>query len=152
MKCRELKKLIMEVVKEEISALPVVVRERKAEYHECPHCKKEIYEKHTYHENGVDHHSDCGGAIKWPEPDWSQVVDWLKPKHIKEAEADNHWKNWVASMVSTVEEEPDFVMGDGGRAYDLIKTNFRADAPSREMFNKACAEALRILKTKGTIH
>lgn len=142
----------MEVVQEEMKeqVLPVVVRERKAEYWECPHCKKEIYEKHTYHENGVDHHRDCGGAIKWPEPDWSQVADWLKPAHIRES--DDNWKQWVQGMVQNVQEEEEFVSGDTGRAYDLLKTNFRADAPSREMFEKACKEALTILIKSKVIH
>jgi len=152
MKIYKLKDLIVESVSEMnpsyMELKDVIVRERKIKYHECPHCNKEIYEKHTYIEGDflgehTTHHSDCGGAIKYPEPDWSKVADWLKPSHIKES--DENWKLWVNSMVQNVEEEYDFVGGDIGRAYDLLKTNFRAEAPSREMFDKACKEALTVL-------
>lgn len=64
---------------------------------------------------------------------------------------DQNWINWVNSMVQNVEEESDFVSGDIGRAYDLLKTNFRADSPSRDMFNQACKEALTILKQQKKI-
>lgn len=48
--------------------LPVVIRQRAENYQECPHCKQEIYEKHVFYENDIAHHSDCGGAIKFPPP------------------------------------------------------------------------------------
>jgi len=42
--------------------------------HVCPHCKAEIYEKHTYMEGEIERHSECKGAIKWPPTDWSKVA------------------------------------------------------------------------------
>lgn len=53
--------------------LPVIVDSRPVEYWRCPHCKQEIYEKHTYHEDGVDYHSDCKNPIKFPPTDWSKI-------------------------------------------------------------------------------
>jgi len=35
-------------------------------YNVCPHCQQEIFEKHSYQENGVDFHSDCHNPIEWP--------------------------------------------------------------------------------------
>lgn len=59
--------------------LPVIVDSRPVEFHRCPHCQQEIYEKHIYEENGVDYHSDCKGAIKLPPTDWSKVSpEWRK--------------------------------------------------------------------------
>lgn len=58
---------------------PVVVKTRPVEYHVCPHCNQEIFEKHTYMEGdfmagtAIQHHSDCGGAIEFPPTDWSKV-------------------------------------------------------------------------------
>lgn len=51
----------------------------------CPHCHKEIYEKHTYIDGDfmsgqyVDRHSDCKGAIIFPESDLTQIADWPRP-------------------------------------------------------------------------
>ncbi len=65
--------------------LPVVQATRPEYYDVCPHCHKEIYEKHTYIEgdfmsgNYIERHSDCGGAIKFPDPDPASIPDWLKP-------------------------------------------------------------------------
>jgi len=65
--------------------LPVVHATRPEPYMVCPHCHKEIYEKHTYIDgdfmsgNYIERHSDCGGAIKFPEPDPASIPDWLKP-------------------------------------------------------------------------
>lgn len=67
--------------------LPVVVDSKPQQIYKCPHCQQEIHEKHTYVEEGVDYHSDCNGAIKWPATDWSTVDpkwrDLLMP-HVKE--------------------------------------------------------------------
>ena len=43
----------------------IVERTRTVTYDVCPHCDKEIFEKHTYvDENQQEVHRDCGGAIK----------------------------------------------------------------------------------------
>lgn len=52
---------------------PVIVDSRPVEFWRCPHCKEEIYEKHTYVEEGIERHSDCGGPIQPPPYDWSKV-------------------------------------------------------------------------------
>ena len=65
--------------------LPVIVEHRQVEFHVCPHCKKEIFEKHTFidgdFESGqyVERHSDCKGAVIFPEQDYGQIADWLRP-------------------------------------------------------------------------
>lgn len=71
-------------------AKPVLVKTRPVEYHECPHCGQEIFEKHTFIDgdyasgNYVERHSDCKGAIKFPPTDWSKISpEWralLQPK------------------------------------------------------------------------
>ena len=59
--------------------LPVIIEQRPVDYWKCPHCQQEIHEKHTYVEEGVDHHSDCNGAIKFPPTDWSKIdPQWRK--------------------------------------------------------------------------
>jgi len=62
-----LKKLITESKQFENAELKETIRDSRPEYfHRCPHCNEEIYEMHTWvDESGVDHHSDCGGAIKF---------------------------------------------------------------------------------------
>jgi hypothetical protein len=52
---------------------PVIVDSKPQEIFRCPHCKDEIHEKHTYVEEGIERHSDCGGAIQWPPTDWSKI-------------------------------------------------------------------------------
>ena len=60
--------------------LPVIETTKSMRCLVCPHCKQEIHEKHSYmDEAGIDHHTDCGGAIKWPPTDWSKVApEWRK--------------------------------------------------------------------------
>jgi len=53
--------------------LPVIIDSRPVEFWRCPHCQQEIHEKHTYVNEGVDYHSDCKGAIKFPPTDWSKI-------------------------------------------------------------------------------
>ena len=75
-----------------------------------------------------------------------------QPNMIKET--DEKWNAWVQSMVATVEDTL-LEMGEHytheGEVYDILKTNFRADAPSRDMFNKASAQAIGILKKAGRV-
>lgn len=51
--------------------------------HFCPHCRTKIREKHTFVEDGIERHSECKGAIKWPPIDWGKISpEWraaLKP-------------------------------------------------------------------------
>ena len=75
------------------------------------------------------------------------------PTTIREIEESNLMR-WVGSMVNTVKDH----MLDGrqpyidvGEAYDIIKTDFRADSPSIEEFEKACKKALDILTKEGKI-
>lgn len=74
---------------------------------------------------------------------------------INEIQKDENWKRWVTSMVLTVEEslaENEYpIPTDSGTAYDIIKTDFRADAPSRDMFDAACKEAIIELKRKKIV-
>jgi hypothetical protein len=51
----------------------VVIDSRPVEFWRCPHCQEEIHEKHTYTQEGVDYHADCGGPIKPPPTDWSKI-------------------------------------------------------------------------------
>ena len=53
--------------------LPIIIDSRPVEFWRCPHCQQEIYEKHTYVEEGIERHSDCGGAITRPPYDWSKI-------------------------------------------------------------------------------
>lgn len=47
--------------------IPVLVMQRSQDYYVCPHCKVEILEKHTYYEEGIDYHNDCGCPIQFPK-------------------------------------------------------------------------------------
>jgi hypothetical protein len=63
------KKMIGESVSaDKTTPLPVIQDTKPMTILRCPHCQEEIHEKHSYHENGKDFHSDCGGAIKFPGP------------------------------------------------------------------------------------
>lgn len=59
--------------------LPVVESTKPVKIHVCPHCSQEILEKHSYVKEGVNRHSDCGGAFTWPKLDPETVVPWLRP-------------------------------------------------------------------------
>ena len=61
---------------------------REVYYDICPHCKKEIHEKHDYTEDGgvTWRHSDCKGLIARPQTPLEEVSDWLRP-YVKEAQA-----------------------------------------------------------------
>jgi hypothetical protein len=63
-----IKKVLGEsVVKDEV--LPVIESTKPMKIFLCPHCNEEILEKHSYvDESGVDRHSECKGAFKWPPP------------------------------------------------------------------------------------
>jgi hypothetical protein len=65
----------------------VVIKERTIEYHACPHCKKEIHEKHSYVKNWnavmedsnlemVHVHKDCGGEYMHPPTPQSEKDAW----------------------------------------------------------------------------
>ena len=78
-----MRQLIRECISEVLSeSLPVIEDYRQEKYYRCPHCKKEIHEKHDFlDENGVTRHSDCGGAFKWPpvdpntiSPEWREAL------------------------------------------------------------------------------
>lgn len=69
-------------------------------------------------------------------------------------ESNDNWNRWIQSMVETVKDslmEREEYHTDIGEAYDILKSNFRADAPSHEMFDRASKEAIEILKKGGTI-
>ena len=65
----------------------VIEASRPVTYQVCPHCNKEIYERHTWIDGDfmsgeyVERHSDCGGAIERPEakdalaPEWQFLRD-----------------------------------------------------------------------------
>jgi len=61
---------------------------RPQEYDICPHCNKEIFEKHTYSDDGGDtmRHSDCGAIIEYPEINLDEVIPWLRPYVAEEQE------------------------------------------------------------------
>jgi hypothetical protein len=61
----------------------VELAERKETYWKCPHCKQEIYEKHSWPANrdnindGVEVHIDCGGKFKRPPMSPSEQL-WME--------------------------------------------------------------------------
>jgi len=86
-------------------------------------------------------------------PDKKGVLIYDKNSLIKE-NSDENWKRWINSMVSTVHDtliENGESFTDVYMAYDIIKTNFRADAPSRDMFEKASKQSIDILKQQGIV-
>ena len=86
---KDLQKLISETIAKTFAESPEKLVERgvrEIQYDICPHCKKEIYEKHEYTEDGgvTWRHSDCKGMISRPETPLDQVASWLRP-YVKEA-------------------------------------------------------------------
>lgn len=71
-------KLVSEVITEQSNLIQR--GSRPQEFDICPHCKEEIYEKHTYTEDGgkTFKHSDCGKTIEYPETG-DKIPDWLTP-------------------------------------------------------------------------
>jgi hypothetical protein len=74
--------------------------------------------------------------------------------NIVNEEVDPKFDRWVKSMVNTVEESV-VEMGqsqiDIEEAYDIIKSNYRSSSPSQEIFDRACREAVKILKNTGIV-
>ena len=65
---KDLKKLVDETVNEFFKDAPEKLVERGVReiyYDICPHCKKEIYERHEYTEDGgiTWRHSECKGRL-----------------------------------------------------------------------------------------
>lgn len=87
----DMKSVVKQVIGEAASrneVKPVVVKTRQVEYHVCPHCDQEIFEKHTFIDGDfmgehVERHSDCGGAIKFPPVDVSPAWKSLLSKTLK---------------------------------------------------------------------
>jgi len=85
--------------------------------------------------------------------DFEDMERYGKTDIVKE-NVDPRFDRWVGSMVNHVEEslaEMGVSKTDTGNAYDIIKTNFRANAPSQELFDRACKEAIVILTKTGVI-
>lgn len=80
----DLKKLITESLDEFFESAPMKMVERGERiqtYDICPHCKKEIYERHEYTEDGGKtwRHSECKGLIDRPEQPLEEFAKWLQP-------------------------------------------------------------------------
>jgi hypothetical protein len=80
----DLKKIIDETIEQFFENAPIKMIEkgvREETFDVCPHCKKEIYEKHEYTEDGGKtwRHSDCKGLIRRPPLDPASIPDWLRP-------------------------------------------------------------------------
>ena len=85
--------------------------------------------------------------------DFEDMERYGKTDIVKE-NVDPRFNRWVGSMVNHVEEslaEMGASKTDTGNAYDIIKTNFRANAPSQELFDRACKEAIVILTKTGVV-
>jgi len=111
----------------------------------------------------LEEERDEEGAVELRQYIQQRELQYNEPSHLenestsivqqrlKEAE-DANWTRWVQSMVSTVRDhltidcDPPKRFTDTYEAYDVIKTNFRANAPSDDMFQKAVKQAIDILK------
>lgn len=81
---KELTQLINETVQQFFDNAPMKMVEkgsRTVTYDICPHCKKEIFEKHEYTEDGgvTWRHSDCHGLIDREQLPIDNFSDWLRP-------------------------------------------------------------------------
>jgi|SRR5271157_2018036 len=60
----------------------VIEASRPVAYQVCPHCNKEIFERHTWIDGDfmsgqyVERHSDCGGPIERLEADYELAPEW----------------------------------------------------------------------------
>lgn len=80
---KDLKKLIAETIEEFFENAPVKMIEkgvREETFDVCPHCKKEIYERHEYTEDGGKtwRHSECKGLIQRPPLPPEELEAWKK--------------------------------------------------------------------------
>jgi hypothetical protein len=77
--------LIKRIVEGKDAVLAVIEDTKPVKFFRCPHCREEIYEKHTYtDDNDVSRHSDCGGAIAFPPPSAEEIAcfnQWLGIKN-----------------------------------------------------------------------
>lgn len=83
------KRMLGESVTDKDQVLQVIEASRPQTYHVCPHCKTEIFEKHVFSDDrGVTmRHSDCGGAIEYPETPLENIASWLRP-YVEQARKD----------------------------------------------------------------
>ena len=86
---KDLKKVINETIEEFFDNAPEKLIERGSRevyYDICPHCKKEIHEKHEYTEDGgvTWRHSECKGLIARPDTPLEEVSYWMRP-YVEEA-------------------------------------------------------------------
>jgi len=80
----ELRQLINETIQKFFDNAPMKMVEkgsRTVTFDICPHCKKEIFEKHEYTEDGglTWRHSDCHGLIEREPISLDTVNSWLRP-------------------------------------------------------------------------
>jgi hypothetical protein len=85
---KDLQRIIIESVDAFFENAPLKMIEkgtRSQEFDICPHCKKEIYEKHEYSEDGgiTFRHSDCKGLIDRPDQPIDDIPNWLKSSVLK---------------------------------------------------------------------
>jgi len=85
---KDLQRVINETIIEFFENSPIKMVEkgtRVEEFDVCPHCKKEIYERHEYTEDGGKtwRHSECKGLIDRPPIDPNTVAPWLR-KYLTE--------------------------------------------------------------------
>jgi hypothetical protein len=81
----KLKNLILESDNNSIKT--TILKPRTTYYHECPHCQKEIFEKHTYVEfinedksKFIEYHSDCKKPIQFykTQEEMNEIEKFLK--------------------------------------------------------------------------
>jgi hypothetical protein len=80
--------------------------------------------------------------------------DWENQEGGMIKEEDANWNRWVESMVGTVRDhllETQQRTCDEYEAYDILKTDFRAEAPSHKMFEQAVKQAIDKLKASGLV-
>lgn len=108
---KQLKKIINESLDEFFEDAPEKLVERgiREIYHDiCPHCKKEIHEKHEYTEDGgvTWRHSECKGLIARPETPIEEISSWLRP-YVEEARKQRAAAREVYGMPPSGEEKYD---------------------------------------------
>ena len=104
---KDLKQLISETITETFAKAPEKLIERgvrEIQYDICPHCKKEIHERHEYTEDGglTWRHSECKGLIARPETPDENVAEWLRP-YVKEAREERKAARKALGMKEMVE-------------------------------------------------
>lgn len=130
----DLKRIINESVDELFKSAPMKMVDQGIcpEYYDiCPHCKKEIHEKHEYTEDGGKtwRHSDCKGMIYWPEKSEMDLAYFLRECVEQILQFKNEARQSIGLEEISIETHSDLFTSRGQELFDKIMSLSPSDRP-----------------------